>query len=89
MVESRVGQQGQLYLTRRGKAGRAVFCFFAASLLILTAASFLVCIGIVKNPPPRSLPALDPSKYEIVTEGHTIYARPKPGPATGTTSGIP
>lgn len=67
---------------RAATAGRVMFWFLMALLLGFAGISLAVCIGILQNPTQPSPPAFDASKYEIVTEGQTIYARPKVAPTT-------
>jgi len=71
-------------LNRAAAGGRAVVWCIIASLSAVAVPSFLVCIGVLRNPPREvAVPGnFDPSKFEIVTEGHTIYARPKTLPTT-------
>ncbi len=58
--------------------GRIFFWGLLTALSGTAAMSLAVCVGLVQSPapPPPTLPPFDPTKFEIVFEGHVIYARP-------------
>ncbi len=78
-------RQYRVDTTLLARAGRVTFWLLILPLVACTMLSLLVCVGVLKNPPlPTGSPAsFDPSKFEIVTEGKTIYARPKAAPTSG------
>jgi len=89
MVESKaeayrplLGTHYRFDLKRAVIAGRVMFWLLIVTLLSFAVVSLAVYIGAVQNPVQPTLPAFDANKFEIVTEGQTIYARPKTDPST-------
>ncbi len=66
-------------LDRAARRGRILFRLAFLGLFASAALSIGVRTGVVRNPPPpkNALDNVDSSKFEIVTEGEQIYARPK------------
>ncbi len=75
---------GPIDMQRLTRSMRVMFWIFEIFLIAATAASVLVFVGVLRNPPqpaPRVMTQEELDKTEIVVNGQTIYARPK-GPAT-------
>jgi hypothetical protein len=91
MVISRVesyrlllGQHAGSNAVRATRVGRILFWLLMLPLMMFVIVSFLVCIGLLKNPPVpnTSSPHFDSSRFEIVTKGQSIEARPSLRTAT-------
>ena len=84
MVEARREQLRMLGFTINARpsrgSGRMIFYASMVLLGVIAAGSAGVALGVLKNPPEPVVAAqpFDQTKTEIVTDGQTIYARPRP-----------
>jgi hypothetical protein len=80
-----LGQRVGFNAMRTAQSARALFWLLMLPLITLALVSLLVCIGLLNNPPiPGKSPShFDSSRFELVTEGQTIYARPRKPPSQG------